>query len=143
MNDIKETLSSDKALKEDKPDVDPTKQKPVVPHQEKLVNDQAEIQAGLPLGATVSVLETGSSTKTDPADGSYSLMSAAGTFTVEAETYGYESVEQEVEVEADQAVEANFTLDELDQATVTGTITNEATGEPIEGATRSEERRVG
>src|SRR5699024_8702512 len=41
----------------------------------------------------------------------------------------------EVEVEADQAVEANFTLDELDQATVTGTITNEATGDPIEGAT--------
>ena len=135
LNVTSETLSTDKALKEDKPDVDPTKQKPVVPHQEKLVNDQAEIQAGLPLGATVSVLETGSSTKTDPADGSYSLMSAAGTFTVEAETYGYESVEQEVEVEADQAVEANFTLDELDQATVTGTITNEATGDPIEGAT--------
>src|SRR5699024_1810162 len=70
LNVTSETLSTDQALKEDKPDVDPTKQKPAVPHQEESVKEQAEIQAGLPLGATVSVLETGSSTKTDPADGS-------------------------------------------------------------------------
>src|SRR5699024_983930 len=51
------------------------------------------------------------------------------------ETYGFESDEQEVTVEADEAAEANFTLDELDKGTVTGTVTNEATGEPIEDAT--------
>src|SRR5699024_3851799 len=82
----------------------------------------------------VSVLENGSSTNTNPADGSYSLMSAAGTFTVKAETYGFESAEQEATVEADEATEAKFTLEELDQAAVAGTITNEATGELIEGA---------
>src|SRR5699024_8394378 len=97
--------------------------------------------AALPLGAQVSVLETGSSTNTNPADGSYSLMSAAGTFTVKAETYGFESAEQEVTVEADEATEANFTLEELDQATVAGTITNEATGEPKIGRASCRKRK--
>src|SRR5699024_78686 len=58
-----------------------------------------------------------------------------GSFTVKAETYGYESDEQEVDVEADETAEANFKLEELAQSTVTGTVTDEATGEPIEGAT--------
>ena len=130
-----ETLSTDKELKEDKPAVDSTKQKPVSSKTKEPTKDESAKLASLPLDAQVSVLETGSSTKTDPADGSYSLMSSAGTFTVKAETYGYESAEQEVEVEADETTQANFTLDELEQATATGTVTNEDTGEPIEGAT--------
>src|SRR5699024_8915042 len=88
-----------------------------------------------PLGAKVSVLETGSTTNADSEDGHYTLMSSPGTFTVKAETYGYESDEQEVDVDADETTEANFKLEELAQSTVTGTITDEDTGEPIEGAT--------
>src|SRR5699024_24638 len=88
-----------------------------------------------PLSAKVSVLETGSSTNTDAEDGSYSIMSSEGTFNVKAETYGYESAEQEVSVEVDETTEANFELDELAQSTVSGTVTDEATGDPIAGAT--------
>jgi bacillopeptidase F len=97
---------------------------------------QAEAQSGgIPLDAQVSVLETGRSTNTNPQDGSYTLMHAAGEFTVVAEAYGFASEEQTVEVEADESVTADFTLEELPQGTVSGTVTNERTGNPIEGAT--------
>src|SRR5699024_7759794 len=82
LNVTTKTISTDKVFKEDKPDVDPTKQKPAVPQVEEPAKEQAVSRAALPLGAQVSVLESGSSTNTNPADGSYSLMSAAGTFTV-------------------------------------------------------------
>ncbi|GAB3805867.1 hypothetical protein GCM10028868_34610 [Virgibacillus kimchii] len=96
----------------------------------------AEVQSsGIPLDAQVSVLETGRSTSTNPQDGSYTLMHAAGTYTVLAEAYGFSSGEQTVEVEADESVTANFVLDELPQGTISGTVTNERTGEPVEGAT--------
>lgn len=95
----------------------------------------AEETSGIPLAAQVSVLETNRSVSTNPQDGSYRLMHAAGEFTVVAEAYGFASEEQNVEVTADESVTANFVLDELPQGTVSGTITNERTGNPIEGAT--------
>src|SRR5699024_8399940 len=96
---------------------------------------QPSQESGLLLAAQVSVLETNRSVNTDPQDGSYALMHAAGEFTVVAEAYGIASEEQTVTVEADESVSANFMLDELEQGTVSGTITNERTGNPIEGAT--------
>ncbi len=45
----------------------------------------------LPMNAQVSVLESGRSVKTNPANGSYELTHAAGEFTVVAESYGYQS----------------------------------------------------
>lgn len=89
----------------------------------------------LPLGAQVSVLESGRSVYTNPADGSYALTHGAGTFTVKAEAYGFTSEEQSVTIEADGTSTANFTLDEVAQNTVQGTITDQSTGEAIEGAT--------
>lgn len=89
----------------------------------------------LPLAAQVSVLESGRSVQTNPADGSYSLTHPAGEFTVVAETYGFRSQEQSVNLEADASVTANFNLEELPQATVTGTVTSQKSGNPIEGAT--------
>ncbi|WP_090870001.1 S8 family peptidase [Oceanobacillus limi] len=89
----------------------------------------------IPLDATVSVLESGRSTSTNPIDGSYSLTHNAGDFTVVAEAYGYASQEESVSLGADETVQANFTLDELPQATVSGTVTSENSGNPIEGAT--------
>lgn len=90
---------------------------------------------GLPLSAQVTVLETGRSVSTNPADGTYSLIHTAGDFTVKAETYGFASQEQTVTVEEDAVSEVNFTLEELPQSTISGTVTNAKTGEPIEGAT--------
>ncbi|MDY0408760.1 carboxypeptidase-like regulatory domain-containing protein [Virgibacillus soli] len=89
----------------------------------------------LPLGAKVSVLESGRSVNTNPADGSYSFVHAAGEYTLVADAYGYASEQKAVNIEADQTVTANFTLNELPQATITGTVTHEKTGNPIEGAT--------
>ncbi|WP_406686795.1 S8 family serine peptidase [Rossellomorea vietnamensis] len=89
----------------------------------------------LPLQAEVSVLETGRSVYTNPADGSYEMTHAAGEFTLQASTYGYRSETQSVTIEADQTSTANFTLEEIPQGNITGTVTNEVTGEPIEGAT--------
>src|SRR5699024_6524945 len=94
---------------------------------------EAELNA-LPLYAQVSVLETGRSAKTNPQDGSYSFMHAAGTYTVVAESYGFASEEQTVDVEEDGTITANFMLEELPKATVSGTVVNERTGEPVEGA---------
>src|SRR5690606_38924429 len=89
----------------------------------------------LPLEATVSVIESGQSVKTNPADGTYSLLHAAGDFTLVAEAYGFHPLEQTVTIEADGETEANFALEEMNQYTVSGSISDEATGEPVEGAT--------
>ena len=91
--------------------------------------------SGLPLDAQISVMESDRSTNTNPQDGSYRLMHAAGTFTVVAEAYGFYAEEQTVTVEADSSTEANFTLEELPEGTVNGTITSENSGNPVEGAT--------
>ncbi|WP_100011285.1 S8 family peptidase [Lentibacillus sediminis] len=120
------------ALKEK---VDPAKIVPALPKEKPPVEEEAVNPNALPLGAQVSVLESGRSVNTDPADGSYSLLHGAGEFTVKAEAYGFHSDEQTVTIENDQTTEANFTLEEIDQYSVSGTITDEATGEPIEGAT--------
>ncbi|MEC5424899.1 S8 family serine peptidase [Virgibacillus sp. C22-A2] len=89
----------------------------------------------LPLGAQVSVLESGRSVNTSPADGSYSILHAAGEFTVLAEAYGYASQQQSVVIERDEVSSVDFTLEEVEQNTVSGIVTDEATGEVIEGAT--------
>ncbi|WP_205758563.1 S8 family serine peptidase [Lysinibacillus sp. SGAir0095] len=116
--------------------VDPTKIEPVLPEKAKAPIVETIVNPTLlPLGAQVSVLESGRSVYTNPADGSYSLMHSAGTFTVKAGAYGYESEEQTVALDADQAVTADFTLEELPENTVTGSISDAQTGEPIEGAT--------
>lgn len=91
--------------------------------------------SNIPLDATVSILETGASTATNPADGSYSLLHTAGTFTAVAESYGFASAEQSVEVEDGEVTAANFVLEELERATISGTITNEYSGDPVADAT--------
>src|SRR5699024_12530965 len=132
-NQSSETLSTDKEQKENKPAVNPAEQKPAAPKVEKSAKVQPVTPSALPLGAKVSVLETGSSTNTDPTDGSYSLMSSAGTFTVKAETYGFESEEKQVTVEADEISTVNLTLEERANTTLIDTVTVEATGTPIDG----------
>lgn len=117
--------------------IDPSTIKPVLPKKElKPIEDNKKpAPALLPLGAQVSVLETGSSVYTDPADGSYSMRVPAGDYTLVAEAYGFRSAEQRVPVEADETSNANFVLEEVPTNTVSGTITDASDGEPVADAT--------
>lgn len=87
------------------------------------------------LEAKVSVIESGRAVNTDPDDGTYSLLHAVGDFTLQAEAYGFHAEEQSVSIAKDETSEADFSLKEVTQNTISGTITDEATGEPIEDAT--------
>jgi len=116
-----------------KEDVDPNKIQMSLPKQQK-ADSSASLMA-LPMQASVSVVESGRSVKTNPANGSFELTHAAGTFTVVAEAYGFRPQTQTVEIEQDGETTANFNLEELPKGTLTGSITNKATGEPVEGAT--------
>ncbi len=89
----------------------------------------------LPIRAEVSVLESGRSVYTNPQDGSYELTHAAGSYTVKAEAYGYQSQNKSVNVTQDGTSTANFTLQETPSGTISGTVINKQTGQPIEGAT--------
>ncbi|WP_277673690.1 S8 family serine peptidase [Piscibacillus halophilus] len=88
----------------------------------------------LPIEAQVSVLETGRSVVTNPQNGSYTLRHPAGEFNVVAESYGYHSQTETIEIVDDEEVTTNFTLEEKARGAITGVITDELTGEPVEGA---------
>lgn len=116
--------------------VDPKKITPLKPKKERTKEADRQISSNLlPLGAQVSVLETNRTVYTDPADGSYSLMHGAGSYTIQAEAYGFHSQEQEATIEDKKTTTADFTLEEMTKGTVTGKITDEATEEAIENAT--------
>ncbi|WP_175991103.1 S8 family peptidase [Bacillus sp. Marseille-Q1617] len=119
-----------------KPSVNPNKIEMVKPAKKEAPADgTAPAPVLLPLQAEVTVLETGRSAYTNPADGSYQMTHAAGEFTLQASTYGFRSQTQNVTVEADGTSTANFTLEEIPRGTVSGVVTNQVTGEPVEGAT--------
>jgi bacillopeptidase F (M6 metalloprotease family)/subtilisin family serine protease len=99
------------------------------------VEKQENNVSGIPLDATVSVLETGRSVSTNPQDGTYSMVIPAGSYTLVAETYGYRAKQQTVTIGADETATANFVLEELPKATVTGVVTSQKSGNPIAGAT--------
>jgi bacillopeptidase F len=88
----------------------------------------------LPLDASISVLETGRSVQTNPTDGSYSMVHEPGTYTLQAEAYGYRTASQSIEIGQNNVTTSDFVLEPLAKGTITGTVTNETTGEPIEGA---------
>ncbi|MEH7011086.1 S8 family serine peptidase [Neobacillus niacini] len=91
--------------------------------------------SGLPLSGTVSIVENGRSTKTNPVDGSYSFKVKAGEYTLRAETYGYYPQDQKVQVTENQVLEnANFTMVPIPKGTLKGKIINAETGKPVNGA---------
>ncbi|MCM3619498.1 S8 family serine peptidase [Sutcliffiella horikoshii] len=115
--------------------VNPDKIHPVAtPEKDEAVKEDVN-PAALPLHAQVTVLETNRSVNTNPANGLYELLHAAGTYTVQAEAYGYHPAQQTVDIAPDGEAVANFVLDEMARGTVTGTVTNSVTGEPIANAT--------
>ncbi|WP_157087645.1 S8 family serine peptidase [Oceanobacillus damuensis] len=127
--------STSDVIKEEK--VDPDNMQPSMAEIESLSlsDDEGIHPMLLPLGAQVSVLESGRSAATNPANGTYSFMHAAGDFTVVAEAYGFEAQEQSVSLGEDETVVADFVLEELEQSTIRGTVTSSNSGNPIEGAT--------
>ncbi|MBP1079926.1 MULTISPECIES: S8 family peptidase [Bacillus] len=129
--------AQDAASKEktDEPQVDPKKAKPADRISDKNGGTKEIAPNILPLRAEVSVLETGKSTYSNAGTGLYELTHASGDYTLKAETYGFESSNQSVTVEADGTSTANFVLEELPKGTISGTVTNKATGQPIENAT--------
>ncbi len=137
---IKDTKAKDpkddkKAAKEK---VDAAKIKPISEKDSSKNEKPSNDKPGpllLPIQAQVTVLETGRSVYTNPQDGSYELTHATGDYTVQAETYGFQSQTQTVRVEDGGVATANFTLQEIPKGTVSGTITNKATGDPVAGAT--------
>ena len=119
--------------------IDPKTIKPVLPKKETAtppsVGDGTIGPVLLPLGAQVSILETNRSVYTNPANGQYTLTHGSGTFTAKADAYGYQSEEKSVTINADESTTANFTLIEIPKAELSGTVTDQSTGEPIAGAT--------
>jgi bacillopeptidase F len=92
--------------------------------------------SGLPLAANVTVVETGRSTTTNPANGSYSIKHKSGDYTLKAETYGYYPQEKKVHIVNDGVMDNNnFLLAPIAKGTMTGKITNAQTGNPIKDAT--------
>ncbi|MGD6841728.1 S8 family serine peptidase [Bacillus infantis] len=118
-----------------KKQIDPAK---IVPEKEQGKKEQengsAPSPALLPVNAEVTVLETGRSVFTDPQDGSYEMTHASGTYTVQAEAYGFRSESQSVNIPEDGEASANFVLGEIPEGTIEGIVTNELTGEPVPGA---------
>ncbi|WP_425481990.1 S8 family serine peptidase [Cytobacillus depressus] len=133
-NPSEATDDSTPALKEEK--VDPNK---IIPVKDKVEKDKGTqtkpVPALLPLTAEVSILESGRSVFTKPSDGTYEFTHASGDFTVQAEAYGYRSQAQSVHIPVDREVTANFVLEPIPQGTVSGTVTNMATGKPVANAT--------
>jgi bacillopeptidase F len=130
----KVTKDSSVAVKAEK--VDPDKIHPIGSLLEFEVAKTSEsFTAGLPVHAQVTVVESNRSVNTNPANGQYELLHAAGTFTVKAEAYGYYPSEQTVEIPVDGEAVANFVLDEMPKGTLHGVVMNSATGNPVANAT--------
>src|SRR5699024_6250480 len=125
----------DEAKAGPKEEVNPDKITPTLPETKEPIKVDDAAPASLPLGATVTVLESDRTVQTNPQDGSYSLVHPAGSFTVLAESYGYHPEEQAVNLEDGELTEANFVLEESAKGTVSWKITNEDTVDAIEDAT--------
>lgn len=98
------------------------------------VNGGAVINS-LPADATITIRETGRSTRTSPASGAYTLRHAAGSFTAVVEAYGYFPLERAITITADGTTRQNFFLTPIPKGVVEGVVTDARTGAPIAGAT--------
>ncbi len=100
----------------------------------KVQRDNPVESESLPLEAVVSIEETGRSTTTDPATGTYSLRHVAGDWTIRAWSYGYYPVTEPVTIRDDEVTEVNFVLEPIPRSAIVGTVADRNTGEPISGA---------
>jgi bacillopeptidase F len=88
----------------------------------------------LPIGAKVTLVDSGYTVATNPANGRFSMTHNAGEFTLRAEAYGFHSKDQAVSIPKEGIVEANFKLQPLGKGTVEGVVKDQTTGKPISDA---------
>ncbi|MFD3269872.1 S8 family serine peptidase [Paenibacillus dendritiformis] len=88
----------------------------------------------LPATATVTIVDTDRSAKTDSGTGRYRLQHPPGMYKMRVEAYGYRTVEQTVTIEQQKTTKADVHLQPLSRGTVAGVITDAATGKPLAGA---------
>ncbi|MGM0827682.1 MAG: S8 family serine peptidase [Bacillota bacterium] len=98
------------------------------------VQDTSSQPNVLPIGAQVTLVDSGFSATANPADGRFSMTHKAGEFTLRAEAYGFHSKDQAVSIPKDGTVEANFNLKPLGKGTVEGVVKDQTTGKPISDA---------
>ena len=78
---------------------------------------------GIPVeGATVTILETGRTVKTDPVTGEYRMNLPAGTYTLRAEAYGHYPQDEVVVVEDGETSTQSFMLEEKPRGTIVGRV---------------------
>lgn len=99
--------------------------------------DMMEMEAdpSIPLDAKVTIQELNRYVKTDVRDGSYSIVVPTGSYTLLGEAYGYYPLEKTVEIIEGETAIADFYLETVPEGSITGVVTDQATGEPIAGAT--------
>lgn len=95
------------------------------------VQDTSSQPNVLPIGAQVTLVDSGFSVTANPADGRFSMTHKAGEFTLRAEAYGFHSKDQAVSIPKDGIVEANLNLKPLGKGTVEGVVKDKETGKPL------------
>ena len=88
----------------------------------------------LPIGAQITLLESGYSVGSNPADGFYSMYHSPGNFTIRAEAYGFLSKDQPVTIQEDGIVEANLILEPIEKGKIEGIVKDKETGKPLSNA---------
>lgn len=107
--------------------------KPQEPAAEKPGTSSVQPQS-LPASATVTVLETGRSVKTDSSTGKYSFTHIAGEYTLKAEAYGYYPQTKSVTISDGSGAKANFNLETIPYGQIKGVVKDERTGQPLADA---------
>jgi bacillopeptidase F len=91
----------------------------------------------LPIQGKVTLLNSGYSVATNPADGTYRMVHNSGDFKIRAEAYGFHSKEQLVSIPEDGIVQSDFNLKPLANGTIEGVVIDEVTGKPLKDAVLS------
>ncbi|WP_256837637.1 carboxypeptidase regulatory-like domain-containing protein [Ornithinimicrobium faecis] len=89
--------------------------------------------AGEPIEATVTVEETGRTYPARAGDGSYVIPLEPGTWTLTAETFGYEPASTSVTIVEGESITSAITLPQSPGAGISGTVVS-ADGAPVAGA---------
>ncbi|MGF7058904.1 S8 family serine peptidase [Brassicibacter mesophilus] len=107
--------------------------------EEQLEEGAVENKAGIPVDASITVLETGVSVRASLIDGSYTLKypidGASEDLTLRVEAYGYYPQELQIHLEDEQILIQDFYLEPIPKGSIKGKIISKATGSPVEGAT--------
>ncbi|WP_154795410.1 S8 family serine peptidase [Occultella kanbiaonis] len=86
-------------------------------------------------GATVTVTGENERVLTTDENGAFTGTFVAGAYTVTATAFGYASATADVTVVAEETVSVDLVLEAAASFAVSGTVTNEADGAPVAGAT--------